>query len=550
VSAPTIVTPTQPEIWLPRLGCNPPEHKFNRQWRIFNTRKRIVLVSGSRKSGKTWACLHRVIRHLWETPGARVGVFAKSKGLAKEGGSWQDLVERTIPEWTEGGICTAQGDPFSMTTLDIDGNPGVKQDSSTRSSYFKVRNLHGGESECRLFSIHDENDIAGQIKNKSFSMIYIIELSMFKDPRILSITLPSLRMAHLKPARQDEDDIFHQWIADTNPDEDLGDQSWFYNTFYTERLKKRDETDPKQRRLQKYYDSMEVIEMFTADNPFVTEQERIELEGSCEGDPALYDSYVLGVHGQAGRKRDRHFAPYFNKSTHVVGGDTDGGGDQIDVHPTTVKLYGGWDIGSSTNHAAVFLDKRPIQTVDPRDPDKKRIIELSYWSVLDEVVSIDERIGLDELTREAMEKIRELEMKSARKFDWQHWSDDSAINVWRSSSSSFDYLEVQAHSNGEIFLNGVDKPDGSVKARVRVLQMLLKTGRIWISSRCVKTIAMLEGCQKGAKENEYVKWNEHKHVFDALTYPIYMETRSELFDQASGRPNASQYSSVPIVAAG
>lgn len=477
-------------------------------------------------------------------------MFAKSKGLAKEGGSWQDLVERTIPEWIENGVSTKTGEPFEFLTKDQEGVPGPKQDAQTRSAYFKVRNYYNGESECRLFSIHNEDDIASSIKNKSFSMIYIIELSMFKDPRILSITLPSLRMAHLKPSRADQDDTYHMWLADTNPDEDLGDQSWFYNVFYRERLKKRDTSDPKERRLAKYYESMEVIEMFTADNPFVTEQERIELEGSCEGDPALYDSYVLGIHGQAGRKRNRFFAPYFNRASHVIGGEADGGGDQIDVHPTSVGLLGGWDIGSSVNHAAVFLDKRIMQTPDPRDAEKKRIIEVSYWSVLDEVVSIDERIGLDQLTFEAMEKIREIERKNGRTYTWRHWSDDSAINVFRSHSASYDYLEVQAHSQGEIYLEGVDKPDGSVKARVRLLQMLLKTGRIWISSRCEKTIAMIEGCQRGAKETEYVKWDEHKHVFDALTYPIYMETRSELFDQATGRPQASARDSVAIVGVG
>lgn len=523
------------EEFRPSLGCQPPDHPFNKQWQIFNSRARILLVSGSRLSGKTWAVLHRVVRHLWETPGARVGIFAKSKGLAKEGGSWQDLCERTIPEWVNAGLVTPTGMPFEITTKDKDGTPGPKTDGETRSAYIRVRNYYGGESEARLFSIDNDHDVASKVKNKSFSMIYFIELSMFKDRRILSTTLLQLRMPHLKP-KKGEPDIYHQWIADTNPDEDLGDQSWFYDEFYRKRMATRDPKD----RLGQYYDWMEVVEMFTNDNPYATEQERIILEGSCEGDPALFDSYVLGIHGQAGRKRDRWFAPWFSKNAHVIGGG-EGEGDQIDVQKSSVVAYGGWDIGSSVNHAAVLLDRWYVQ-VDTglKDSNGQPIFrEVSYWGVLDEVVSINERIGLGELTQEVMRKMQAIERAHGGALHWIHWSDDSALNVWRASSSTYDYLEVMAASNDQITLQGAEKPDGSVRSRVQILQRLLKENRIFISARCEKVIAMLEGCQKGEKDKEYVRWDEHKHVFDALTYPLFMESREELFDLASKRPRAT-----------
>jgi hypothetical protein len=528
--------------WLPELGCLPPEHPFNKQWDVFNCRKKILLVCGSRLSGKTFAVLHRVWRHLWETPGARVAVFAKSKGLAKDGGSWQDLIERTGPEWMESGMVGQHGMPIEYTTKDGEGVPGPKQDPQTRTATFRIRNYFGGESECKLFSIDNDAEVASKVKNKSFSMIYFIELSMFKDKRILAVTLPCLRLAHLQP-KNNGPDLYNQWIADTNPDEDLGAASWFYQEFYVDRLKKRGDS-AEDRDLTAYFSNMEVIEMHLEDNPHITRDQVIILKGSCMGDQALYDSYVLGIHGEGGAKRNKFFAKDFIRSVHVVGGTDDPDDtDQIAVSDLTRTLFGGWDVGASVNHAAVVLDKRMVKLKLPDAPAGQPppdAPEVSCWSVLDEVVSINERIGLYDFTQEFMRKQREIEARAGRQFDWMHWADDSAINVWRPSSESFDYIEILAASHNQIRLQGVEKPSGSVKARVRWIQKLLRENRLYVSARCVKVIAMLEACRRGDTEKDYVNNDEFRHVFDALSYPIYMECRGELLDEAYSRPRSNQ----------
>ena len=84
-------------------------------------------------------------------------------------------------------------------------------------------------------------------------------------------------------------------------------------------------------------------------------------------------------------------------------------------------------------------------------------------------------------------------------------------------------MEIEAASGGRIELQMVVKPKYSVRARVRMLRFLLKQGRIFVAKRCVRTIAMLYNCSKGSTESTYVLENEHKHPFDSLTYPIYME---------------------------
>lgn len=455
---------------------------------------------------------------MWETPGARVGVFAKSKGLAAENGSWQDLTDRTIPEWIAGDF------GLEYTTRDAQKNPGPQNDASTKTSFFRLRNMYGGESECRLFSIDNENEIASKVKNKSFSMLYFIELSMFKYPRLLSITSGCLRLPHLKP-KPGHPDIWHQWIADTNPDEDLGKKSWFYKEFYENpqkaHIRADNETDEEWDIRKEYYANVKVIEMFLTDNPHASREQIVTLKMQTRDDQGLYDSYVLGIHGDGGQKNTRHFASLFNKNVHVIGGG-DAEGDQIDVNKNTTTLHTGWDIGAVSNHAAGIVD---IWTnmIDG--------VERSCFSVLDEEASFSEQIRIDDFAQGLWRKMQAIEKSNNRKYEWIHWSDDTALNVFRPTSGTFDYLEVMKATKGEIVLQGVPKPDGSVRTRVRLLRRLLRENRIFVSARCVHVIAMIEECRRGSTESDFVLWDVHKHTFDWLTYIIFMELLAELQDQ-------------------
>lgn len=521
----------QTEPWRPSLGYpQDPNHPFNKQWDIFNSRKRILLVCGSRKSGKTYGVLHRIARHLWETPGARVGVFAKSIKLAKEGGTWQDFLDYTLPEWCGSGMATQDGtDTFRITTLDKHGEPGCIQDSVTRTQYVKLRNYWGGESEIRLFSIDHDQEVASKVKNKSFSMIYFIELSMFKDKRVLTVTLPSMRMPHLRP-RNDEPDTNHQWIADANPDEELGNRSWFYDVWYKERIK----PDHKYPRFQS---SLGLIEMFSADNPYCTKQELEELEASCDGDQALYDSYVLGIHGDGGQKRNRHFAQFFIPKVHIIGENN----ETIAISPNTDTLRCGWDMGSSVNHAAGINEKRIVRI---------RGTDVIVWNKIDELVTLREDITIGEFAIEFLAKMDAIEKEYGRKFEWIHYSDDTAMNVMRATTASFDYLEVLAATDGRITLTGVEKAPGSVRSRVALLRRLLRENRYFIGARCVKTRLMIEECKKGDTATEFVMQDEHKHVFDETTYPIIAESAEDLEAAASSRPNARKTQGSEIISVG
>lgn len=482
--------------WAPNL--------FGRQWQVFNSQKRVTLVTGSRYSGKSISVMHTIVRWAVQTPGSRTAIFAKSLSLAKDGGVWQDLIDIVLPSWFEGphGI--------HFTTKDKNKVPGPTQDGQTRVPLFRISDMCGGESEFKLFSINNDDEVASKVKGKRFSTIYFAELSMFKDRKILGMTLPQLRMEHLQP-RPGEPDPYHHWIADTNPDEDLGTDSWIYKIWYQER---HDANHP----YPEFRDQLNVIEMPVEENPYITPYQIQELEAMCAGDDMLMDAYRRGIWPTRGGRK-YHFRGIYLPSKHVVGNHEEG--DQIEVHETSTTLFSGWDTGT-VNHAVVLLDKCMFFCGDK---------ERAYWSVLDEYVCLQEQTELSEVVDSVMNKMRVIELRHGHRFGWVHWSDNSALTMWNPTHGSFDSTEITACSGGTIHLQGVVKSKGSVGTRIRLLRRLLKEGRIFISARCVRVQEMLDKIKQSPKENQEIQPHDKlKHVFDALTYPIMMESLGDMED--------------------
>lgn len=455
-----------------------------------------ILVCGPRKTGKTLGVCHRVCRHLWEVPGARVALISKTIRTMTDGGIWQDLLEIVMPEWIRSGI------GFEYTTIGSDKVPGPVRDSVTRTIFFKVRNMHGGESELRLISIEHDFEVKAKLKNTRFSMIWFSELSLFEDPNIFRVSMNQLRMVHLEPWQ-------HIWIADTNPSE-KGEDHWAFDFWYRRSLGKN---------FQQFSDSIKLLEIFLDENTFLTEDEKNFQRSLYSDDPGEYAREVEGKWVKGHGTRGKHFADVFSRNTHVIGGGKEEG-DMIDVDKDSSRLFTGWDLGE-VNHAAVALDKRVFL---------RNGHEVAVWCVLDDLLYLQEQMTIQEFAVEFFDKMKAIEARAGKKFDWQHWSDDSALNMFRPTGATFDYLEVQQATNGEIILSGVAQPKGSVKTRVRIIRKLLREKRLFVSSRCNAVIEMLENLEEGETQKDYVKWGKWKHMFDALSYPIFMESADELIN--------------------
>ena len=494
----------------------PWESLFPKQVQLFNTGIEddcrvkhpncppAVLVDGPRRSSKTIGVCHRILRHLWETPAARVALIVKTVGSATDGGVWLDLVDIIIPQWLDSNF------GFEYTTFDRDGNPGPKTDSKTRTIFFRVRNAHGGESELRLISIQHDDEIKPRLKSTRFSAIWFSELSNFRDPNVFRVSWQQLRMYHLKPWQ-------HLWIGDTNPS-DEGEDSWIYKLWYKRKVDLL--TTSQGDMPSEFALSLRKLTFTLADNLVLTQEETEVMRQLYSDDPGELEREFEGKWTKGHGNRGKHFSDLFSRSVHVIGGEI-GEEDYIEVSSSTDTLMVGWDLGSVVNHAAVIVEKRIVLA-----PDGK--CEWPVFCVLDSLRYTDERKTIGELGLEVVEKMDMLEGIYKRKFHWQHWSDDTAITVWRPSSGSFDYMEILSVTNGRIRLDGVPKPANSIAARVRLIRRLLRERRLYVSSRCTDVIDMFLNCKQGGSQKEYVEWNEQKHTFDALSYVLFMEAAADL----------------------
>lgn len=486
---------------------------FQKQFDVFNSRARALLVSGPRLSGKTRGVLHKVCRHLFDNDGARVGMFARTLKSSKDGGSWS-LLHRPkvgiLAEWFNAKI-------GMYYTSEVNGVPGVKADGLTRTPGFKVRNRYGGESEMLLFSLDNDDDVEDKLKELEFSMIYFSELDKFGDDRVLTVALPSLRMGHLKFEDQ-------MWISDCNPSPE-GELSWIYKRFFLQRNMTYPEYVAYQKREElpvlpeddftAFNRQMDVIEILPADNTFVDPRQLQEVRVACGSDQGLYARHIEGKWIWGGGDSSRHFRALFKEAIHVVGDATGPEEDWTVILPTAscFELITGWDLGD-TRHAAAIMER----TLENGQ---------SCFAVLDELVILGEQVSNAEFTEQFMEKIELLEEQVGRQLDLtRSWSDRSSLEKYSATGDTFPYKQVLAASGERIFLQGAQKPRPRV--RVKLLKELLASARFKVSAHCTHTIAMLKDLKKGKSEIDFVVADKHKHIFDAITYALLMELAEEL----------------------
>ncbi len=525
------------EFWIPNFVA-PSGRVHEKQVEIFNCFDRYVLVCGPRRSGKTLGVLHRVMRHLWETPGARVALVTKTNKVGKEGGVWADLIELIVPEWLASKMVGETALPLEYVSVSR-GEPGPRMDAATRTSSFRIRNYFGGESELIHLSLDNVAEVEAKFKGTRFSMIWFSELSEFDSLNVFTATIQQLRIGTFET---------QQFIADTNPAVE-GEDSWIYQQWYV-RVRQKEPPDDfvaginlqntielakdpnytpsdPQTEWENYRKSFRLIEVLLEDNPFLGPRERAELIGSNIGlNPGDYDRNVLGKWAKGFGHRGKLFSDVVSEAIHFVE-------PAVDLDPASSLLYTGWDIGS-VNNAFVILEMRLIQ-------DKP------VWCVVDEVVTIDEKISTENFTYQTLEKIVKLEEYYKRSFEYIHWSDDSALNVYRpGSQDGYDAAIVERVSGGSIKLLAADKPKTSVSTGIGIIRRLLRENRLFVGNNCPKVQEMLMNISEG--KTKEVDDSIYKHPFDALRYPIYMEMRKrEAF--LGHRPNASERS-LPMISVG
>ncbi len=466
-----------------------------KQVEVFNCYKKYILCSGPVRSGKTIACCHRLLRHAWETPQARIAIFAKTVKSAFAGGVWSDLVEVVLPLWLK-------------AEMGMRITYGPKVEGSTRLHSLGVSNMHGGESEIQLRSLDHDFDVEAQVKSGRFSMFYFSELSNFKNRIVFDATSERLRMTHIP-------ENSHIWLADSNPADEGSDSVW-YKIWYVERVAENHPFPDVQAKF-------ELIEFSLDSNIWMTQSERNEIFARYDHDPDRRDRYCYGKWTRSTEKG--LFSEVWMPDTHVLGNintydETDW--EVILPSDTCSRMITGWDPGTSKNHSSHIIERIG------GDGDQR-----SVFHVLDEIVSVGVMLTIDDFTALVDDRISFWEKYirencHINQVEWRHWSDASAFNTFRSAIGGYDHMIVAMASEGRIMLQPSPKGRGSIFKRVDLLRKLLFQKRLFISARCVETIKMLGALKAGRTKLEPVEDSEMRHVFDSLSYPLISELISEV----------------------
>jgi hypothetical protein len=234
-----------------------------------------------------------------------------------------------------------------------------------------------------------------------------------------------------------------------------------------------------------------------------------------------------------------HFRTHFREIVHVVGDVSSRNEDEwvyANPHPNSWELVLGLDLGE-INHAAVIIDRTIIDGV-------------LCFTVIDEILYRKKEVSIRDFTMELVEMIEEHEEMAGHPFMTERaWSDKNSIDTYSATADTYPYLQVYNASNERIMLRALPKAKtkGAVRVRVELVKQLLHYGRLKVSAHCIHTIEMFKKLPKG--KVDYVP-TEHpcKHIFDALSYALFMECAEELElgPKAMGTRSTSRQAAISV----
>ncbi len=468
-----------------------------KQLEIFNDHHRFTLITGPRKSGKTFGIIHKVLRHAFDVNGAMIAIVCKTMKNAKSAGVWV-LLSKALKEW--------ENNCYGFKVVE-----GPKTTGDTKLSYVKIRNRHGSISEIQCHSLEHAQEVEAKFKSSNYSMFWLNEGDQFCTEYAFNILSDSLRMTPQVPFNE------HQILLDCNPP-DTGPNNWLHDLFF--KFKDNKPEPGETERAKKARDRVHRIVVMIADNPQLDPEERDDLIERYRKRPGLYARFIEGKWEQD--IVGGHFSDVWDNQSNIIG-NVDCPEDEKEIAvptPACSELLGGWDMGESKNHSFHIIEK--IAKEHPTTG--KKIVS---FSVIDEYVVIRNYMSIQEFVESCLEKIdhwnkyQQLNHKVTPV--WRHWSDTSAFND-RAAADKSDAAIAYEASDGRIILNAAPKYAGSNHDKVKLLWQLLYQKRLFVSAQLSATRAMFTNLRSDPHTaSHYVKRDDHKHPFDSLAYPIIAE---------------------------
>lgn len=473
--------PVTDETWVPSL--NP------LQWDIFNSDAESILAWGEKGSGKSTVLVHKMVKHCYENENALAFILTPVKSMSEDGGAWHKLITDVLPKWSEGlGLAWKTGH------------------DSQHNELVWIQNQHGSWSMVKGISAPHPDQLEDRFPGREPSFILADELTKCSSRQYYKSPKAQL-------GRRPDVTGIQQFCGACNP---AAKSHWVYKLWFEEAY--NEETDTWNPRFKDFYlpvsDNKENLQAGYAES----------LEDTYRHDPVEYARLVSGqwMDRQDG---DTLFSDLYNVSIHVAPLDSDAQPDRrkwLMPDPGHAVILG-IDPGSVYN-SFVFEQWLPIKSK-------------MKWLGFDEFVVTKKRIPYERLIPAVMRRQNWWNQRAGKQFDYIWISDSSAFNQYRAAQGSFDVLEIERiyEANREKFnlppmkVRQAPKFNGSVVARVRLVQQLLAQDQILISSRCTwlhKMFLTLKGESPKAGEVQAQEKtmtpvrSDVLHVWDAFSYPI------------------------------
>jgi hypothetical protein len=456
----------------------PPERRWEpdlnfTQRLIWDDQRENVFGHGEKGSGKSIGFEHKAVRHLYDNNNALVLAMSPNIRAGNEG-FWYDLETKILPRWKQG-----IGLEFTNSKLD----------PLTKDRHRWIRNRHGAWSKILLMSIPHSSMVEQRIKQIAPSMVSAEELTDCDGPEYYTF-------AALQLGRREGITGPQQYCASMNP---KGPSHWVYKLLFEEHA-----DDPE----------FGVHHVPITENRHRLPRGYIErLERTLKNNPTLRDRLINGVWVDM-PTGEGLFKEYYVPDLHVKGNIIKGHG----LLPMAgFPILIGYDLGQKWS-SATFLQCIPTATGK------------AIWIVFDEVDHLGEKILYKKMAWEIMARMEFWRKKMNYQFQFMHIADESAINQWRpGGEGSYDAWEFEKEYNRQakdkderkIKILGCPKGDGSVAARIRLLQGKLYQEEFFVSALCTNTVGMLLNIEAHKEDPDKPARGKWIHKFDSVTYPMF-----------------------------
>lgn len=464
----------------------------------------FVLGYGEKGSGKSVSFGHKIIRHCYLEDNAFAIIIAPVAFVGTEG-IWNDLFTFILPQWVDG--------------IGLEHTESMN-DSVSKHKFCWIANQHGGWSKITLISIPHAMQIERRVTGPAPSLIYLEEGDKTDIEAEQYLTQTSVQLQRRRGIQG-----IQQWCCSCNP---TTPKHWLYKKFFVDCI---DEKGNKDAEFSAYHVPMSE-NVHNVGQKYVDNLYRIH-----KGNKAMMERLIHGrwVDTPSGRTM---FASYFDRNIHVRGNPA----KNLYIEPKKVyPIRLGYDLGD-VNHAISFTQEIPTTKGD-------------YWIVFDEIFLKDFKVSLEEIAPMILRKMNFWCRHMSYSFMFEHISDASAFDRYRSAAGSYDHMIIEAATR-TLLAEDVDgrrfpwlkapvrmvpcpKPPNSVRGRVRLLRGLLNEERIIISANCPRHIEMLEEIEHlKDKPLEPSRVGGHIHIFDSVTYPVFDAVADESMDYGTNTVKA------------